>query len=139
MSSHCQAWRRAIEVNLTAPFHLSQALSPLLSASQIGTIVNITSIYAHLGPDLRLYEGTEMSNPVAYGVSDWLDTVDSFTSDGFIAFDPRVNAIAPGVFFVTKMTRLLGGILTEHRSSGWPQRMTSSGQQFFYAPRCRHT
>ena len=25
------AWRRAIEVNLTAPFHLSQALSPLLS------------------------------------------------------------------------------------------------------------
>ena len=127
-----------IEVNLTAPFHLSQALSPLLSASQIGTIVNITSIYAHLGPDLRLYEGTEMSNPVAYGVN---KAGCQLTRSLATVLSPsiRVNAIAPGGFFVTKMTRLLGGILTEHRSSGWPQGMTSSGQQFFYAPRCRHT
>ena len=93
------AWRRAIEVNLTAPFHLSQALSPLLSASQIGTIVNITSIYAHLGPDLRLYEGTEMSNPVAYGVSKAGLTQLTRSLATVLSPSIRVNAIAPGGIF----------------------------------------
>lgn len=92
-------WRRAIEVNLTAVFHLSQAFSPLLSKAKGGNIINITSIYGELGPDWRLYEGTEMGNPAAYGASKgglvqytrWLATT--------IAPHVRVNAISPGGVF----------------------------------------
>lgn len=89
-------WRRALEVNLTAVFDLSKGLAPLLKSSKNGSIVNIASIYGLLGPDWSLYEGTNMSNPSAYGASKggliqltrWLATT--------IAPDVRVNAISPG-------------------------------------------
>ena len=91
-----ETWRRALEVNLTAAFHLCQGLGPLLSSSGHGSIINIASIYGEYGPDWRLYEGTSMSNPAAYAVSKggvlqltrWLATT--------MAPAVRVNAISPG-------------------------------------------
>lgn len=89
-------WRRALEVNLTAAFELSQAFYPRLAASPGGSIINIASIYGEYGPDWRLYEGTRMSNPAAYSVSKggliqltrWLATT--------LSPNVRVNAISPG-------------------------------------------
>jgi NAD(P)-dependent dehydrogenase (short-subunit alcohol dehydrogenase family) len=91
-----ETWRRAIEVNLTAPFHLAQLFAPLLRANGAGSIINISSIYGMLGPDLSLYDGTVMGNPAAYAASKggllqltrWLATV--------MAPDVRVNSITPG-------------------------------------------
>lgn len=93
------AWRRAMEVNLTAVFDLSRGLAPLLRSSKNGSIVNIASIYGIYGPDWSLYEGTGMNNPAAYGASKggliqltrWLATT--------IAPEVRVNAISPGGIF----------------------------------------
>ncbi|WP_432240583.1 SDR family oxidoreductase [Herbaspirillum robiniae] len=89
-------WRRAIEVNLTAAFHLCQTMSPLLRTNGTGSIINISSIYGVVGPDLSLYAGTAMGNPAAYAASKggliqatrWLSTV--------LAPDVRVNCISPG-------------------------------------------
>lgn len=89
-------WRRALEVNLTAAFHLSQILSPMLKTGGRGSIVNIGSIYGVVGPDLGLYEGTAMGNPAAYAASKgglvqitrWLSSV--------LAPGVRVNCISPG-------------------------------------------
>ena len=94
-----ETWRRAIEVNLTAVFDLSQGLHSLLKASKGGSIINIASIYGMNGVDWSLYEGTSMSNPAAYAASKggliqltrWLATT--------IAPEVRVNAIAPGGIF----------------------------------------
>jgi len=89
-------WRRALEVNLTAPFHLSQAFTPLLMKSNNGSIINIASIYGVNAPDYSLYNGTNMGNPAAYSASKggliqltrWLSTT--------VAPDIRVNSISPG-------------------------------------------
>ena len=89
-------WRRALEVNLTAPFSLAQGLTPLLNCSPGASIINIGSIYGFLGPDWRLYEGTSMSNPAAYASSKggliqltrWLSTT--------LGPKIRVNCISPG-------------------------------------------
>ena len=62
-------WRRAVEVNLTAAFHLSQLFAPNLRNQLGASIINIGSIYGCLAPDWSLYEGTDMANPAAYGVS----------------------------------------------------------------------
>lgn len=91
-----EAWRRALEVNLTATFHLSQLLAPLLKANGRGSIINIASIYGIVGPDLGLYADTSMGNPAAYAASKggmvqltrWLATV--------MAPEVRVNCISPG-------------------------------------------
>jgi len=89
-------WRRALDINLTASFLLTQACSPALKKSGRGSIINVASIYGIQGPDMRLYEGTPMGNPAAYGASKggllqltrWLATV--------LAPHIRVNAISPG-------------------------------------------
>ena len=92
-------WRRAMEVNLTAAFHLTQGCTPLLKKSDGGSIINVASIYAINGPDYSLYEGTEMGNPAAYAASKgglvqltrWLSTT--------LAPHIRVNTISPGGVF----------------------------------------
>jgi NAD(P)-dependent dehydrogenase (short-subunit alcohol dehydrogenase family) len=89
-------WRRAMEVNLTAVFHLCQAFAPILRGRAGASIVNIASIYGMYGPDWKLYEGTQMNNPAAYGASKggllqltrWLSTA--------LATEIRVNALSPG-------------------------------------------
>ncbi|MBL8421277.1 MAG: SDR family oxidoreductase [Dechloromonas sp.] len=89
-------WRRAVEVNLTAVFELCQGFTPALRAAAGGNIVNMASIYGEHGPDWRLYEGTAMGNPAAYGASKggliqltrWLATT--------LAPHVRVNSISPG-------------------------------------------
>lgn len=91
-----ETWRRALEVNVTAAFHLSQGLAPLLRAHGTGSIVNVASIYGVVGPDHGLYAGTPMGNPAAYAVSKggmvqmtrWLATT--------LAPHVRVNCISPG-------------------------------------------
>lgn len=91
-----EAWRLALEVNLTAPFLLAQACAEALSASGHGAIINIGSTYGIVGPQPSLYQGTEMGNPAAYAASKggliqltrWLATM--------LAPRVRVNAIVPG-------------------------------------------
>lgn len=91
-----ETWRRALEVNLTTPFHLIQKLTPLLLMGASPCILNIGSIYGELAPDWSLYEGTTMNNPGAYSASKagllqitkWYSTL--------LAPDIRVNALCPG-------------------------------------------
>lgn len=89
-------WRRALEVNLTAPFHLTRDLAGVLAVSKNASVVNVGSIYGEYGPDLRLYENTEMHNPAAYAASKgglvqltkWMATV--------LSPSVRVNCVSPG-------------------------------------------
>lgn len=91
-----ETWRDAIEVNLTAPFVLIQASRAALAESGHGSVINVSSIYGLVAPDLKIYADTAMGNPAAYGVSKagllqltrWLATV--------LAPEIRVNALTPG-------------------------------------------
>lgn len=88
-------WRRALEVNLTAPIALTQEAAPILRDVR-GCVVFIGSIYGVVGPDLRIYGDTGMGSPAAYAASKggvvqmtrWLSTV--------LAPDVRVNAVSLG-------------------------------------------
>jgi NAD(P)-dependent dehydrogenase (short-subunit alcohol dehydrogenase family) len=91
-----EAWRAALDVNLTAPFALALAAREALVTSGTGAIVNVSSIYGRVGPNLSLYEGTAMGNPAAYGASK--GGLEQLTRHLATALAPsvRVNAIAPG-------------------------------------------
>ncbi len=89
-------WRKACEVNMTAPFTLCREAAPYLRKKGQGSIINVGSIYAVLGPDMSLYDDTPMGNPAAYAASKgallqmtrWLSTV--------LAPEIRVNSLCPG-------------------------------------------
>jgi len=92
-------WRRALEVNLTSVFVLTQACTPSLRASGRGSVIAYGSTYGVVGPDWRIYEGTDMGNAAGYAASKggviqltrWLATT--------LAPDIRVNALSPGGVF----------------------------------------
>jgi len=96
VNQNINSWKSAFDVNLTAPFLITQICSPLLQKSKGSSIINIGSIYAHHGPDWKLYEGTKMGNPAAYASSKaglvqftkWLSTT--------LAPQIRANSISPG-------------------------------------------
>lgn len=91
-----EAWRAALDVNLTSAFRLTQVAAPLLAGSGHGSVVFVGSIYGIVGPDWRLYEGTRMANPAGYAASKgallqltrWLATT--------LAPAIRVNMLSPG-------------------------------------------
>ncbi len=95
-SQSVEAWNQALAVNLTSAFVIAQQAAPALRESGSGSVVLISSIYGLVGPDMRLYEDTQMANPAAYGASKggllqltrYLATV--------LAPSIRVNAISPG-------------------------------------------
>jgi NAD(P)-dependent dehydrogenase (short-subunit alcohol dehydrogenase family) len=98
-SQELESWNRGIEVNLTSVFHLTKGLTPLLMNSDSASVINFGSLYAFLGPDWSLYEGTEMGNSASYSASKggllqltrWLATT--------LAPNIRVNALSPGGVF----------------------------------------
>jgi len=91
-----EPWTRSLEVNLTAPFHLTQLLMPLLRNSASPSIVSVGSIYGLLGPDWGLYEGLDMGNPAGYAATKgglvqltrWLATT--------LSPHIRANSVSPG-------------------------------------------
>jgi NAD(P)-dependent dehydrogenase (short-subunit alcohol dehydrogenase family) len=90
------AWDAAMRVNLTSAFILVQEAGQALAESTHGSVILISSIYARVGPDLRLYEGTSMSNPAAYGASKaGLLQLTRYLATT-LAPRVRVNAISPG-------------------------------------------
>jgi NAD(P)-dependent dehydrogenase (short-subunit alcohol dehydrogenase family) len=91
-----EVWRRALDVNLTAVFVLTQACAAALRASGHGSVIVFGSTYGVVGPDWRIYAGTDMGNAAGYAASKggaiqlsrWLATT--------LAPDVRVNALTPG-------------------------------------------
>jgi gluconate 5-dehydrogenase len=91
-------WDYDINMSLNSVFRLTKAAFPDLKATR-GVILNITSMYGHIGPDYRIYDGKEFANPPSYGaakagVIQFTRYLASFLSPHGI----RVNALSPGAF-----------------------------------------
>lgn len=91
-------WEYDINMSLNSVFRLTKAAFEDLKSTQ-GVILNIASMYGHIGPDYRIYDGKEFANPPSYGaakagVLQFTRYLASFLSPHSI----RVNALSPGAF-----------------------------------------
>ena len=91
-------WNYDIDMSLNSVFRLTKATFDDLKQSR-GVILNIASMYGHIGPDYRIYDGKEFANPPSYGaakagVLQFTRYLASFLSPHGI----RVNALSPGAF-----------------------------------------
>lgn len=96
-------WRDVMDVNVDGMFLMTQAVGrQLLAQGTGGAIINIASIYGLVGPDPRIYEGSEylggpINTPAVYsaskaavvGFTKWLST---YWGDKNI----RANCLVPG-------------------------------------------
>jgi len=91
-------WDNDIEVSLNGVYRTIKAAFPMLR-SRKGVILNIGSMYGHVAPDWRLYDGVPQANPPSYGaakagVIQFTRYLASFLAPHGI----RANCISPGPF-----------------------------------------
>lgn len=98
-----QTWREVMSVNIDGMFLMAQAIIPaMLDGGRGGRIVQTASIYGLVGPDMRIYDGSDylggpINTPAVYsaskaavaGLTRWLAT--NYADRGI-----RVNALVPG-------------------------------------------
>jgi NAD(P)-dependent dehydrogenase (short-subunit alcohol dehydrogenase family) len=96
-------WRQVMSVNIDGMFLMAQAVGKhMLARGQGGAVIQTASIYGLVGPDSRIYEGSEylggpINTPAVYaaskaavvGLTRWLST--HWASSGI-----RVNCLVPG-------------------------------------------
>lgn len=94
-----EAWDAAIRVNLTAAFVVIQEAASALKASQHASVCLVGSTYGVAGPDMRLYEGTQMANPAGYAASKGGVIQLARYLATLLAPAVRVNCVSPGGIF----------------------------------------
>lgn len=91
-------WNADLDVCLTGVFRVIKKFVPLLKKRK-GNILNIASMYGHVAPDYRLYEGEKYANPPSYGAAKAGIIQLTKYLCSFLASDGiRVNSISPGPF-----------------------------------------
>jgi NAD(P)-dependent dehydrogenase (short-subunit alcohol dehydrogenase family) len=100
-------WQRALDVNLTGTFLMTQAVGRVMKEQQRGVVVNITAVYGMVSPDHRIYDGITnqyggpaFNTPVSYSATK--SALLNFTrylatywrNDGI-----RVNSFSPGAVY----------------------------------------
>lgn len=97
------AWRRAIDVNITGMFLCARAAATPMGRSGRGSIINVSSTYGLVGPDQRLYarQGQPPNyKPVTYSVSKAAALgLTRYLATYFAGTQIRVNALTPGGVF----------------------------------------
>ena len=91
-------WDYDINMSLSSVFKMTKIAFPDLVKTK-GVILNVASMYGHIGPDYRIYDGKQFANPPSYGaakagVIQFTKYLASFLSP----YKIRVNALSPGAF-----------------------------------------
>lgn len=82
-----QTFKKVIDINMNAVFHFSTLAQPLLAKSEIGTIINVSSMLAIFGADY---------GPAYSASKGGVDQITKSLAIGYAKDGIRVNAVAPG-------------------------------------------
>jgi 2-deoxy-D-gluconate 3-dehydrogenase len=94
------AWKDALEVNLTGMFLVCQSAARIMNKTGKGSLINICSTYGITGPDQRLYKSLgepRLYKPVYYSVSKaGVLGLTKYIATYYEGTEIRCNALTPG-------------------------------------------
>lgn len=93
-------FERSMHINATGTFLISRAFGNKMAQRGKGSIINISSIQGHVGPEPALYEGLPMNGmiPDYYFHKGGLVQLTRFLASYYGKSGVRCNAVAPGGF-----------------------------------------
>lgn len=92
-------WMRTFESGVYWHALSTQIIGEKMKQQGCGSIINISSMYALVSPDPKLYEGVEVFNPPSYGAAKAaIMAFTRYTASFYGEFGIRCNAIVPGAF-----------------------------------------
>jgi NAD(P)-dependent dehydrogenase (short-subunit alcohol dehydrogenase family) len=102
-----ELWQKALDVNLTGTFLVTQAAGRVMVSQGAGVVLNIASDVGTVSPDHRIYEGmvnphtgTPFNTPVAYATTKaGLINFTRYLATYWAPKGIRVNCLSPGGVF----------------------------------------
>jgi len=96
-------WQAAFESGISWAVLTTQLIGKQMKDRGGGSIINISSMYGLVSPNLKLYEGTSFMNPPSYGVvKAGLLAFTRYVSSCWGKYNVRCNALVPGAFTNTE-------------------------------------
>ncbi len=92
-------WQKGIEGSITSVYRMTKAFLPIMLRQGSGTIINISSMYGIVSPNMSVYEGNPFYNPANYGAGK--AAIIQFTRYIACVYGRegiRCNVISPGPF-----------------------------------------
>lgn len=90
---------KGIESGLYWPLLCSQIVGKKMKSQNHGNIINISSLYASLVADYRIYKGRDIFNPVIYPISKHgLLGLTKYIASFWSEYNIRCNCLSPGSF-----------------------------------------
>lgn len=94
------SWRKNVDMHLNSYSWISRYICLMMKENRGGSLINIGSIYGLLGNDFTVYEGTEMTGPMAYSaIKAGIVNLSRYLASYFGSYNVRVNNICPGGIF----------------------------------------
>jgi NAD(P)-dependent dehydrogenase (short-subunit alcohol dehydrogenase family) len=136
-------WRRIMGTNVDACFFMAQAVLPAMKEQGYGRIVNITSVYAHLGLNSALYPGFfdddavggPLRQPAYHTSKGALLTMTRALAGDVGSWGVTVNAVSPGAFLTEQSEGIVDDRVTEAISARVPLKRWGNPRELAYAVR----
>lgn len=94
------SWKININNHMGGYFLCCQLIAEQMKQQRGGSIVNFASIYGVVAPDFSIYEGTEMTMPVAYSaIKGGIISLTRYIATYYGKYNVRANSISPGGIF----------------------------------------
>jgi len=94
------SFRSNMENHLGGYFVMCRDTAVAMKANGGGSIINLASIYGVVAPDFSIYQGTEMTMPVAYAsIKAGIIALTKYIATYFATDNIRANSISPGGVF----------------------------------------
>ncbi len=95
-----KSFSKNIDMQLARVFSISKPVLEIMKNQKSGSIVNIASIYGIVAGDFTIYEGTNMTSPVAYSaIKGGLISLSRYFCSYFGKYNIRSNSVSPGGIF----------------------------------------
>lgn len=94
------SWKKNLNDHLGGYFITCQKVAEHMKQAGGGSIINIGSIYGVVAPDFSVYEGTDMTMPVAYSaIKGGIIALTKYIAACYGPHNVRANVVSPGGIF----------------------------------------